>query len=183
MAKHNKKMLLGWFIDYQILIQFFSIRNNETFYKKYKRKQIHIFNGWLLWYIHSKMFQKWLYPRVTWYCYANDLIPFVTMPIRPKTRTLIDNIFSNNYKDNQKQERGIIYDDLSDHFPIYNISKNINKAVILSHIEKKRRSMLAFINIFGSYDWFEKPQWNWCSNCLRLFSHQAHRMLWVVICQ
>ena len=74
------------------------------------------------------------------------------MPIRPKTRTLIDNIFSNNYKDNQKQDRGIIYADLSDHFPIYNISKNINKAVILSDIEKKRRSMLAFINIFGSYD-------------------------------
>ena len=83
------------------------------------------------------MFQKWVYPRVTWYCYANDLIPFIIMPIRPKTRTLIDNIFSNNYKENQKQDRGIIYADLSDHFPIYNISKNINKAVILSDIEKK----------------------------------------------
>ena len=177
MPKHKKNVIIGLIYRLPDSDTFFSIRNNETFYKKYKRKQIHIFNGWLLWYRHSKMFQKWVYPRVTWYCYANDLIPFITMPIRPKTRTLIDNIFSNNYKDNQKQDRGIIYADLSDHFPIYNISKNINKAVILSDIEKKRRSMLAFINIFGSYDWSEKPQWNRCSNCLRLFSHQAHRML------
>ena len=67
---------------------------------------------------------KWL---DSFYYYANI----------PKTRTLIDNIFSNNYKDNQKQDRGIIYADLSDHCPIYNISKYINKAVTLSDIEKK----------------------------------------------
>ena len=54
--------------------------------------------------------------------YSNNLIPTITKPTRPKTRTLIDNIFTNNYQDNQKQERGIIYADLSDHFPIYNIS-------------------------------------------------------------
>ena len=42
------------------------------------------------------------------------------MPIRPKTRTLIDYIISNDYKDNQKQDRGMIY------------------AVILSGIEKKK---------------------------------------------
>ena len=55
--------------------------------------------------------------------YSNNLIPTITKPTRPKTRTLIDNIFTNNYQDNQKQERGIIYADLSDHFPIYNINK------------------------------------------------------------
>ena len=31
----------------------------------------------------------------------------------------------------------MMYADLSDHFPIYNISKNINKAGVLSGIEKK----------------------------------------------
>ena len=91
------------------------------------------------------MFQKWIYPRVPWYCYANNLIP--TIPtMRPKTRTLIDNIFSNNYKDNQKKERGIIYADSSDHYPINNIGKNINKAGVLSGIEK---------NILCSYNWSE----------------------------
>ena len=83
------------------------------------------------------MFQKWVYPRVPWYCYANNFIPTITNPNRPKTRALIDNIFSNNWKYNQKQERAIIYADLSDHFQIYNIGKNINKAGVLSGIEKK----------------------------------------------
>ena len=55
--------------------------------------------------------------------YSNNFIPTITKPTRPKTRTLIDNIFTNNYQDNQKQERGIIYADLSDHFPIYNMNK------------------------------------------------------------
>ena len=60
--------------------------------------------------------------------YGNNLIPTITKSTRPKTRTLIDNIFTNKYQDNQKQERGIIHADLSDHLPIYNISKNINIA-------------------------------------------------------
>ena len=58
--------------------------------------------------------------------YSNNLIPTATKPTRPKTKTLIDNIVTNNYQDNQKQERGMIYADLSDRFPIFNISKNIN---------------------------------------------------------
>ena len=66
------------------------------------------------------MFQIWVYPGVPCYCYANILIPSITKPI---IMTLIENIFSNNHKDNQKQERGITYADLSDHIPIYNISK------------------------------------------------------------
>ena len=69
------------------------------------------------------MFQTWVYPGVPWYCYANNLIPSITKPIITNIMTLIENIFSNNYKDYQKQERGITYADLSDHFPIYNISK------------------------------------------------------------
>ena len=69
------------------------------------------------------MFQIWVYPGVPWYCYANILIPSITKPIITNIMTLIENIFSNNHKDNQKQERGITYADLSDHIPIHNISK------------------------------------------------------------
>ena len=54
--------------------------------------------------IDSLNVKKWVYPRVPWYCYANNLIPTITKPIIPKTGTLIDNIFSNSYQDNQKQE-------------------------------------------------------------------------------
>ena len=91
--------------------------------------------------------------------YSNNLIPTITKPTRPKTRTLIDNIFTNNYQDNQKQERGIIYADLSDHFPIYNISKNINvtdnSECFIWKRKKDRTSVQAFINTFCSYNWSE----------------------------
>ena len=84
--------------------------------------------------------------------YSNNLIPTITKPTRPKTRTLIDNIFTNNYQDNQKQERGIIYADLPDHFPIYNISKNVNVAdnseCFNWERKKDRTSVQAFINTF-----------------------------------
>ena len=69
------------------------------------------------------MFQIWVYPGVPWYCYANIFIPSITKPIITNIMTLIENIFSNNHKDNQKQERGITYADLSDHIPIHDISK------------------------------------------------------------
>ena len=91
--------------------------------------------------------------------YSNNLIPTITKPTRPKTRTLIDIIFTNNYQDNQKQERGIIYADLSDNFPIYNISKNINLAdnreCFIWRRKKDRTSVQAFIKTFCSYDWSE----------------------------
>ena len=91
--------------------------------------------------------------------YANNLIPTITKPTRPKTRTLIDNIFTNNHQDNQKQEKGIIYADLSDHLPIYNISKNINIAdntdCFVWKRKKDRASVQAFINTVIGYNWSE----------------------------
>ena len=86
---------------------------------------------------------------------ANNLIPTIIKPTRPKTRTLIDNIFTNNYQDNQKQERGIIYADLSDHLPIYNISKNINIADNTDCFVWKRKKDRASVQAFSSYDWSE----------------------------
>ena len=80
--------------------------------------------------------------------YANNLIPTITKPTRPKTRTLIDNIFTNNYQDYQKQERGIIYADLSDHLPIYNISKNINIANNTDCFVWKRKKDRASVQAF-----------------------------------
>ena len=80
--------------------------------------------------------------------YANNLIHSITKPTRPKTRTLIDNIFSNNYQDYQKQERGIIYADLSDHLPIYNISKNINIADNTDCFVWKRKKDRASVQAF-----------------------------------
>ena len=55
--------------------------------------------------------------------YASNLIPSIIKPARCKTWRLINNTFTNNYQDNQTQWRGIIFADLSDYLPIYNITK------------------------------------------------------------
>ena len=65
------------------------------------------------------------------YSYA----PFINKPTRitEQSSTLIDNIFVNNYNDNTFQ--GLLFTDISDHFPVFIINKkikceNINKTLI-----------------------------------------------------
>ena len=52
------------------------------------------------------------------------MIPSVTKPTRVtnNSATLIDNIFTNNFKDSLKHHQGIFYNDISDHFPIYHLN-------------------------------------------------------------
>ena len=54
---------------------------------------------------------------------SNSLYPVISKPTRvtPTTATLIDNIFSNNLEFNMNS--GILYADLTDHFPIFQITQ------------------------------------------------------------
>ena len=57
--------------------------------------------------------------------YSYSLFPCITKPTRvtSKTASLIDNIFCNDIVDNQDVFTGILYTDISDHFPIFYIDK------------------------------------------------------------
>ena len=57
--------------------------------------------------------------------YSNSLLPLITKPTRKthKTSTLIDNIFT-NHASQSKISNGILFTDVSDHFPIFSILCN-----------------------------------------------------------
>ena len=55
--------------------------------------------------------------------FSHSFFPVITKPTRvtDQSVTLIDNIFCNNYVDNSSSLAGILYTDISDHFPVYHI--------------------------------------------------------------
>ena len=56
--------------------------------------------------------------------YSYNLVPLITKPTRvtDHSATLIDNIFTNVFKDTIKHHQGILYTDMSDHFPVFYIN-------------------------------------------------------------
>ena len=59
--------------------------------------------------------------------FSNACIPLICRPTRitPTTATLIDNIYSNDLTGNENQINGISYADISDHLPIFVLTKRI----------------------------------------------------------
>ena len=57
--------------------------------------------------------------------YSNAFLTLITKPTRitPTSATLIDNIYSNDIPDENTQMQGIIYTDISDHLPIFLLTK------------------------------------------------------------
>ena len=57
--------------------------------------------------------------------YSNAFLPLITKPTRitPTSATLIDNIYSNHIPGENTQMQGIIYTDISDHLPIFLLTK------------------------------------------------------------
>ena len=96
--------------------------------------------------------------------YSFRLYPLITKPTRISTNRafLIDNIYTNKLA--KEYHNGIIYDDLSDHFPIFCISKSkvisANKHYmprIYKKFEKTRvindTNMLLFKEALATIDW------------------------------
>ena len=58
--------------------------------------------------------------------YCNEFLPLISRPTRitSKSATLIDNIFINNHEDLNCSLNGILMADISDHFPVFHISRS-----------------------------------------------------------
>ena len=56
--------------------------------------------------------------------FSNSFIPLIYKPTRVtlKTATIIDNIFTNAYENENKYMTGILTTDISDHYPIFHIA-------------------------------------------------------------
>ena len=60
--------------------------------------------------------------------FSHSFFPAITKPTRvtEKSATLIDNIFHNCYSEVSISFSGILYTDVSDHFPVYHIDYSVS---------------------------------------------------------
>ena len=73
--------------------------------------------------------------------FSFSLIPNITKPTRITSRsaTLIDNIFSNSMLDDNRIFSGILYTNISDHFPIFVIEYTSKKEATPTFTKKKQK--------------------------------------------
>ena len=90
--------------------------------------------------------------------YANSLFPLITKPTRVQrnSATIIDNIFLNCNADDITMINGILYTDISDHFPIFTVlSRKLSRPTV-THIEKRdysKQHVNNFVNALRYYNW------------------------------
>ena len=89
---------------------------------------------------------------------AHYIAPTIIKPTRVTTSsaTLIDNIFCGNILDNDKQFNGIMYTDISDHFPIFHIdysSQVVSKPEIIRKRIYSDHNKTLFENLIRNHNW------------------------------
>ena len=90
--------------------------------------------------------------------YSNSLFPSITKPTRVTNRsaTLIDNIFCNRLIDNPNVLSGILYTDISDHFPVFFIDyKNTvyKKPMFFKKRIFSQENMTSFSTTVNEHNW------------------------------
>ena len=83
--------------------------------------------------------------------FSHSFPPTITKPTRvtDKSVSVIDNIFYNNFMENTGSLSGILYTDISDPFPVYNIDYSVS-VLLLDKSLKKRVYSMASIERFSS---------------------------------
>ena len=91
--------------------------------------------------------------------FSNSLFPLITKPTRitNETATIIDNIFTNDFSNKFHNFQGILYSDISDHFPIFHFSQTItdvnDKQDYLTKRQIKQSNVDTFITACSEIDW------------------------------
>ena len=90
--------------------------------------------------------------------HSNSLISLINKPTRVKKQsaTLIDNIFTNSLNDMDHTIQGIIYSDISDHFPIIHINysfraSNLDSDIVVRNLSQRNKQ--AFCRAVSEVDW------------------------------
>ena len=105
--------------------------------------------------------------------FENNLYPSITKPTRvtEKSATLIDNIFINNIT-NSNQIKGILYCDITDHFPVYiiNFSQNVTHDPGYIRIrDYSERNKTKFQQCLQSTDWAQVLNSNDATDAFNVF--------------
>ena len=90
--------------------------------------------------------------------YSHSLLPNITKPTRVtvKSATLIDNIFSNNLISTNKILTGILYSDISDHFPIFHIDYSTDCKMnndVIKHRIFSQSNLDSFSSALTNHSW------------------------------
>ena len=90
--------------------------------------------------------------------YSYALFPCITKPTRVtiNSATLIDNIFCNSLHKKSQVFTGILYTDISDHFPLFYIDYSNQSVTSKKHIKRRMYSqanMLSFSDKIRDHDW------------------------------
>ena len=107
--------------------------------------------------------------------FSNSFIPLINKPTRvtSKTATIIDNIFTNEYKNENKYMTGILTTDISDYYPIFHIIQcqhkphkdqyQLIRLINDSNLDK-------YINAIQNYEWALVTQQRSCQTAFTYFS-------------
>ena len=90
--------------------------------------------------------------------FSNACIPLISRPTRitPTTATLIDNIYSNDLMGNNNQINGILYADISDHLPIFVLTKrtsDLNDDIIIETRKQNESTIHTFRCLVDNICW------------------------------
>ena len=90
--------------------------------------------------------------------FSNACIPLISRPttITPTTATLIDNIYSNDVMGNNNQINGILYADISDHLPIFVLTKrtsDLNDVIIIETRKQNESTIHTFRCLVDNICW------------------------------
>ena len=110
--------------------------------------------------------------------YSHSIFPLISKPTRKarNSATLIDNIFTNDIA-NSEIVSGILYTDISDHFPIFCINKGNSVSEAKNYINKRYYSHESTLNFIGDLE-----NINWENVCSTNEAQLAFTMFYEKLC-
>ena len=158
--------LLGWFIALSIVTSICLMATCQNFWLKLNPKKKYVsclgdYNISLLNYDTHGPTQEF---ADLMYCHS--LFPCITKPTRvtAKSASLIDNIFCNSDVNNDNVFNGILYTDISDHFPIFHIDNSCATKTPCPYLKKRvffraKYWTILFKSTKQKLVWFVIMQW------------------------
>ena len=91
---------------------------------------------------------------------SSGFLPLITRPtkVTATSATLIDNIFTNYLEDIGHSIQGLFITYVSDHFPIFHVSRGMQMSDVDTHICRRLyslRNKAEFCNVISTTDWDE----------------------------
>ena len=113
---------------------------------------------------------------------SNSFLPLITRPTRvtANSATLIDNIFTNHFDKSLQSSEGILVTDITDHYPVFHINRQITTMDSEIYIERRlynQRNKQAFLGAIQEIDWGEIYSTPGTQICFDIFHGKLVRLL------